>query len=155
MLAPASFTFPCFNDPVWRQIVSPPEGIEKWEWNSAEAIREICARNIARQMKCDLNAAEKLFSFDEYTDLNRSDNRAELRMTWFLAVEIGYLFRLRDSSTCPWNDPDLFIPAKWGRRVVMAVEMGLKRVVWGMHNLEGGRFDGGTRTERPLSDLLK
>lgn len=111
--------------------MNPPKGIEKWSWVSYAELEASCTK-IMRDAGAVGSHDEGVARYNPIglIGLNRDDARADYDFTWFIAYEIGFLFRKRNPDYCPWKDTALFVPNKWAMRVIRATEMGICSVKW-------------------------
>jgi len=76
-------------------------------------------------------------------DLNRKiGDKGPAVLTWFIHYDDGVLFVDRPAIACPFNDPDLYIPVRWGDRVVCAASRYVRRVEVSDSEIVAVMFDG-------------
>ena len=133
---------------------SYPENIARWGWHSMpELIASVDAfyrRCLTGRYMSLEEAVLEAYRFDpvNFTKLNQqlADNsRSQLKdsFTWFLNVGEGHLFLDRPGSSCPFNDPELYVPAQWGLNMLKAVRHGFMRIEIEEENLKGILPGGG------------
>ena len=137
---PATYTFTCFADPDWQDLMRCGADIKNWLWYAAKDMARVCMRTI---WDMDSRQTPESFNLLNYTDLNRNNCHEAPVITWFIAYAPGSLFIDREPSSCPVDDPLLYIPSKWGNRIMKAVQEGLQKVSYNEKGVLIGRtFDG-------------
>ncbi len=148
--APALYKFEFFQNGENRERWKMHESVKEWRWHSACELRQACKAHIDLQLAAlaveDRSPWE--FDFIGYASLNSTTNlRSSTQLSWFIADGEGYVANLREAECCPFSDPRLYFPAKFGLRVLKAVEAGISRTKWNGAVLSGTHYLTGKGTD--------
>jgi len=140
LISPAVYTFDIFLELTRDDIaeLEYPDTLPRWGWFSAVELQQaievyfqtaILGKFMPTEDVCRVHR----FDLVNFTLLNIQPADGGLTdfsdsFTWFICDGPGHLFLKRPGSSCPFNDPQLFVPAQWGKRVIAAVREGARSI---------------------------
>lgn len=141
IVTPALYQFRFFSDSENRVHWRIPDPVASWKWHSALELRNACQASIERQ-RCltgDIGCPSWGFDFRDYITLNSNSGDEPQGLTWFIAQGQGYVADRRNPEHCPYEDPYLYFPAKFGLRVIKAIASGAKTIGWDRKSRSGAK----------------
>lgn len=120
MVKPATCSFDVIRNLTDEEIrlLGYPPNVREWAWFSAVELLD------AAQTRLEYCCKEESVVTDipkiDLKNFAQINDYAKGEFSWFIATGRGFLQTYRPYQSCPFDDPCLYVPAKWGESVIKA-----------------------------------